>query len=217
MDSSLFIQWATLAAAWGLYFTLHSLLASEGVKRACEVRWPGVMPRYRLLYNSVAVVTLLPVAWLIFTTHGVPFLVWPEALFWLKVAVVSCAALCFVWSLAYYDLKAFMGFSQSQNSSTLSSTGTLVISPLHRFVRHPWYCCLLFIVWFRDLDSTQFFTAVMITIYLVIGSRLEEGRLLNEFGEKYGAYQKRVPGLMPLPWRYLTRNDPLIAPGEDKD
>jgi len=43
------------------------------------------------------------------------------------------------------------------------------------------------------------------TAYFVIGSRLEERKLVREFGENYRRYQQSVPALMPLPGRYLGR------------
>ena len=36
-------------------------------------------------------------------------------------------------------------------------------------------------------------------IYILIGMRLEERDLVNQFGDTYRQYQKRVRGLVPLP------------------
>jgi protein-S-isoprenylcysteine O-methyltransferase Ste14 len=42
---------------------------------------------------------------------------------------------------------------------------------------------------------------ILLTIYLVIGAKLEEKRLLEEFGDDYRAYQAQVPMLLPFPRR----------------
>ncbi|MFB6260531.1 MAG: isoprenylcysteine carboxylmethyltransferase family protein [Thiohalorhabdaceae bacterium] len=73
------------------------------------------------------------------------------------------------------------------------------------FVRHPWYFFGLVILWTRDLHLAGLVAAVAISAYLVIGSRLEERKLLSAYGTAYAAYKRRVPGLAPLPGRYLSR------------
>ena len=73
-----------LSAAWLGYGLLHSLLASLGVKRRIAARWPRLMPAYRLLYNLVALVTLLPFGWWLLRDPG-PFL-WRWAGPWRWVA-----------------------------------------------------------------------------------------------------------------------------------
>jgi len=47
----------------------------------------------------------------------------------------------------------------------------------------------------------------MITAYFIAGSRLEEDKLLAVYGETYRRYMAKVPGLMPLPWKYLTAGE----------
>jgi protein-S-isoprenylcysteine O-methyltransferase Ste14 len=48
-------------------------------------------------------------------------------------------------------------------------------------------------------------SAVLITFYFVVGSRLEEGKLMEYYGEVYKCYRAQVPALIPLPWRYLNK------------
>ena len=48
-----------LLAAWLLYFTLHSVLASLWLKRRVAARWPYLMPAYRLGFNLLALVGLV--------------------------------------------------------------------------------------------------------------------------------------------------------------
>lgn len=45
----------------------------------------------------------------------------------------------------------------------------------------------------------------MIALYLFVGSRLEESTRLLYQGAAYRTYRRLVPGLIPLPWKFLTR------------
>jgi protein-S-isoprenylcysteine O-methyltransferase Ste14 len=80
----------------------------------------------------------------------------------------------------------------------------LRISPLHRFVRHPWYSLGLIIIWSRDMTEAWLITCVLATLYFIFGSRLEEAKLMRYHGEAYRRYRAAVPALLPLPWRYLS-------------
>jgi hypothetical protein len=40
-----------------------------------------------------------------------------------------------------------------------------------------------------------------------MGSRLEERKLIAHFGEVYRQYCQQVPGLIPLPWRWLNKEE----------
>jgi hypothetical protein len=46
-----------------------------------------------------------------------------------------------------------------------------------------------------------------ITLYFVLGSRLEESKLIVYYGDIYRRYRERVPALLPLPWRYLSQQE----------
>jgi len=52
-----------LALAWLAYALLHSALAAPAAKAWVARRWPQGVRYYRLGYNIVAVLALLPVLW----------------------------------------------------------------------------------------------------------------------------------------------------------
>jgi protein-S-isoprenylcysteine O-methyltransferase Ste14 len=115
------------------------------------------------------------------------------------------AALGFLWSLRWYDGSEFLGLRQwRRDLRAAEDQEGFHLSPLHRYVRHPWYSLGLVLVWTRDMDPAFLMTALMITLYFALGSRLEERKLLVYHGEIYRRYRRRVPGLIPIPWRYLT-------------
>ena len=69
------------------------------------------------------------------------------------------------------------------------------------WIRHPLYFFMLLLIWsVPDVSSDRLLFNVLWTLWIVLGSYLEERDLVAEFGEKYRQYQKTVP--MLLPWRF---------------
>jgi len=196
-----------LCALWLLYFCIHSLLANNHVKSRL-LTWSLLSEHfYRLFYNSIALVTLVPILIVIMRYQGPSVFQWQGLWYFLALVLNLTALTCFFWSLKYYDMKVFWGWKTSVACSSF------VLSPLHRFVRHPWYSCALIILWCRDLNAAQLLSSLLVSVYLVVGSRLEEARLVDEFGRSYEKYMERVPSLIPLPWKFLKKSqrDELIS------
>lgn len=183
---------------WAGYFALHSYLASAACKAAVAARWPRWAAHYRLVFNAISLLLVVPILALI---HAVPGpLLWdrPPPVDWLFDAL-AVIALWLAWrSGRAYDMRALLGLPDAP------ATERLALSPVHRFVRHPWYACGLVIIWTRPLDVALVITAIAVTVYLIIGSRLEDAKLVATYGDAYRRYRARVPGLWPLPGRHLT-------------
>ncbi len=199
---------ALLALAWLFYFIVHTLLASLGAKRWVAARRPGWMPAYRLLFNLQAAILLLPPLWLTYSYEGAMLWAWRGAWFWVANGLAALAAAGFLWSLRWYDGQEFLGLRQWRARETsVEDQERLHLSPLHRWVRHPWYFLGLIILWTRDMNAAWLLTAAFASAYLWIGSRFEERKLLVYHGEAYRRYRERVPGLIPLPWRHLDAGE----------
>lgn len=54
------------------------------------------------------------------------------------------------------------------------------------------------------MNESLLVSALAITAYLVVGSMLEERKLIANFGNAYQQYREAVPALIPLPWKYLS-------------
>jgi protein-S-isoprenylcysteine O-methyltransferase Ste14 len=71
---------------------------------------------------------------------------------------------------------------------------------VHAYVRHPLYLGTLATLWsvflFFPLLS-NLLACLSITVYTLIGIRLEEQKLLEIYGEAYAAYRRRTPMLIP--------------------
>jgi protein-S-isoprenylcysteine O-methyltransferase Ste14 len=197
-----------LTAAWIGYFIVHSLLASLAVKHRVAQRWPHLMPLYRLLFNFQALVLLVPPLWLTFALRGPLLWQWSGIAWWLVNGLAVLAIGGVFWSLRTYDGSEFLGLRQwREKERSVEDQERFHLSDLHRFVRHPWYSLGLVLVWTRDMDPAFLTSAILITLYFIVGAWLEEGKLLVYHGEQYRRYRKRVPMLCPNPWRFLTREE----------
>jgi len=197
-----------LAATWLLYFVIHSALASLRVKRWVAKHRPDLMPAYRLMFNAVAIAFIVPPLTMTYLFHGEWLWQWKGIGEWLANGVALLAVAGFVWSLRFYDNGEFFGTKQwRERSRAVEDQEQLHISPLHRFVRHPWYSLGLLLIWTRDMDLAFLVTAVMATLYFIVGSLLEERKLIVYHGEAYRRYREKVPGLVPLPWRWLDKQE----------
>ncbi len=196
-----------LATAWIIYGAGHSLLASLSVKQWLFQRWPALQPAYRLIYNAVAVIMLLPQLALMQLYQGDIIFSWPAHWQWLAHGLALLALAGFIWSLKFYDMQAFLGLKQwrARYNPAQEAEAPFVISPLHRFVRHPWYSFALIILWTREMDIMMLTTSIIVTAYFFIGAYFEERKLVKFYGKPYQKYRQKVPGIIPLPWRYLAK------------
>lgn len=189
-----------LMLAWLVYFAFHSALASHTAKRYLAARFPHLIRHYRLAYNMLALALLLVPLWLLKGDQAEPLWHWSGLWRPIMDGVGLAAVIGFVWSLRYYDVGDFLGVGKARHPGP----PRLILSPFHRYVRHPWYSLGLVIIWTRDMEPAWLVSCVAITLYVVIGSRWEEQKLVAEFGEVYRGYRQRVPRLVPVPGRRLT-------------
>jgi hypothetical protein len=195
-----------LLFAWLAYAGLHSLLAALSFKTRIALHWPRLMPWYRLAYNGIALLTALPLVWLTYTASGDWLWRWSGLGAWFANGLALTACLGFFVSARYYDMDEFIGLRQLRSGALQPDRpGSFSLSPFHRFVRHPWYCFGLVLVWTRDMNPALLLSALAITAYFVVGSWLEERKLIALHGEVYRRYQASVSGLLPLPWKCLSR------------
>jgi protein-S-isoprenylcysteine O-methyltransferase Ste14 len=194
-----------LAIAWAVYGLIHSGLACPASKTWFRRRFPSRFRAYRLLFNLIAGLLLVPPLWLLFSYPGPALWQWPPVAGWIADAAALAALAGFLWSMKIYDSGEFLGLRQLRQAALEPDRpAPLRLSPAHRLVRHPWYFFGLVILWTREMNAALLVTALILTLYIVVGSRREETDLIARYGEQYREYRRRVPSLIPLPWRYLN-------------
>jgi protein-S-isoprenylcysteine O-methyltransferase Ste14 len=190
------------------YFVLHSFTASLWFKRRIAHLCPQFVPWYRALFNLLATLLAIPLAWIAWHYPGEPMWHWQGMMTYLMNGLALLALLALFYSIRLYDMQEFLGLRQLQTrTSEVNDLEHFHISPFHRYMRHPWYFLILLILWTRDMSSNQLLIYALVTLYLFVGSWLEERKLIIYHGEVYEAYRKRVAGLIPLPWKILSKSE----------
>lgn len=183
--------------AFGLYALGHSLLASQAVKGWAGRQFgPQALQRYyRLFFNAVGLVTLLPVLALVAWLPDAPLYRLPV---WaLPFSLLGqLAGVAILWlSLRQTGTGDFLGLSQLSRAGTPEE---LVTSGVYARMRHPLYTGSLLVLWLLPWMSVNLLTLVVAsTLYFVIGSYFEERKLEKAFGEAYRTYKASTPAFIP--------------------
>jgi protein-S-isoprenylcysteine O-methyltransferase Ste14 len=196
-------RYVILILLWLIWCCLHSFMITPGVTSFIRKHFEKQFPYYRIFYNVVASLTLLPVLAYTFFLNGVPVFQWEGPFRIVQVLLSVSALILFIGGAGRYDLPQFLGLRQARENNTCSvlrEDCSLDTKGILGVVRHPWYAGGILIVWARDLDVTAILTNLVISAYFVIGAFLEERKLRTEFGEEYKAYQRNVSMLFPLKW-----------------
>ena len=152
--------------------------------------------KYRLTFNFVSLVLLLA----IFYTYSQISRV---ELFSFKgqniIGVVLVLLGSYFTYVAFqaYNTSEFLGLTPESENQKLNTTG------MNKYVRHPLYSAtLLLLIGLLIIEPTQAFVglSVILVIYLLIGIKLEEQKLIAAFGQEYKDYIKAVPMLIPKFW-----------------
>jgi methanethiol S-methyltransferase len=191
---------ALLVLAWCV---LHSALISVPVTEYLHGRLGHTFRFYRLFFNIISLLTLIPVIVYAFSVRTEPIFRWEGYLLIFQALFLATAALLFYLGARRYDAGRFLGFTQLQEEISgkgITGAGALDTTGVLGIIRHPWYLGSLFLLWSRPLDVSAILVNVLLTCYLIAGACLEERKLVREFGESYRAYQKRVSMFLPYKW-----------------
>jgi methanethiol S-methyltransferase len=189
---------------WVLWCTFHSALISIAVTEYMKGKMGDSFRFYRLFYNALSVATLVPLIYYSHMIHEAPVLPWEGLLAMVPVLLLAVSSYLFVVGGRYYSWAQFLGIAQirsGQADGSLAKGNSFIVSGLHRIIRHPWYLGGILIVWAQDLSVTTILINLVISVYFVVGSFLEERKLVREFGAPYREYQQTVS--MLVPWRWL--------------
>ena len=117
--------------------------------------------------------------------------------------MIALAAILVLTSLRHYSMLQFLGIQQifgKKSGEAMTESGELDSSGVLGVVRHPWYLAVFILLWASDLNLAEIIINMILSAYLVIGTFLEERKLVLEFGDKYRVYQRQVSMFIPLKW-----------------
>ena len=197
------VELALLSVAWIAWGGLHSALITPRVSGWVRARWGRWAPCYRLFFNTISVVTIVPVLIFEMSLRTEPLLAWSGPLRIAQVAVWVACAVLLILGARVYDVWDFLGFRQIANimaEPLEPEERELVTTGVLGFVRHPWYMATIMLLWSQDQDPACLVSNVILTAYIVAGTFLEERKLVVEFGDQYHEYQRNVSMLFPWKW-----------------
>jgi protein-S-isoprenylcysteine O-methyltransferase Ste14 len=187
---------------WIAWCFLHSLLISRGFAD----RMKGILGRrygyYRLFYVLFSFVSLLPVIYFQLQLEEKIIFAWPRPWYIVKYAMYAAAFLLFYGGYRVYDLQYMLGIKQidDMRHGVNNETKGFTTEGILGYVRHPWYSGAILLVWgFGVVSDISLVSKVVLTAYIIIGTVLEEKKLIHEIGAPYLDYRKKVP--MLIPWK----------------
>jgi protein-S-isoprenylcysteine O-methyltransferase Ste14 len=118
------------------------------------------------------------------------------SLIWLKyVGAFFLIPVIILWPLPFFTLRKYGNISAS---GSFLATTQLVEKGIYKLVRHPQYLSFMLLNAGMALINQDIITIVISVLsigFLFAGVKEEEQILIDQFGEEYTAYQKRVPSI----------------------
>lgn len=179
-----------LGIAWVLYFFIHSFLASTATKILIQRKSLFLFSYYRIVYNLIALGGLIPLVIQSVRT--------PDAYLFARslIAGISTTGIGLVFlyfAFKAFDVAEFLGIKAEAKPE-------LVQIGMYRYVRHPLYFAMIILILglFLLLPTQKMGLVLLISyVYILVGYRLEERKLVAVFGQEYTSYQNRVKAIIP--------------------
>jgi len=161
---------------------------------------------YRLFYNLFSILILTPIVVYSYSIMEKPFFTWHGYLLPLRYLLLLVGLLIFYAGSRHYSMRTFLGINQLNEGvdhGLINNSGMIGKGGIMGVVRHPFYTGSFLVIWAGNLDTTRLIINSILSIYLIVGTMLEEQKLLAEFGDVYRDYQKEVS--MLFPWKYIKK------------
>jgi methanethiol S-methyltransferase len=188
---------------WTLWCTLHSALISPVVISRMKKRLGERFRFYRLIFNVISLITFIPIEYYAVSIHGETVFRWAGPLLIVRYLLLAAAVYLFAAGARHYNMSQFAGIDQIRTgraNTILSGTPILDTTGILGVVRHPWYVAAFMIIWAQDLCMSMILNNLVLSLYLIAGTYLEERKLVTELGEQYRNYQRNVSMFFPYRW-----------------
>lgn len=196
------MKYVMFSVLWIAYCALHSYLIS--------IRFTNLMGRllkkyyafYRLFYILISVLLLIPLLNYSAQFESEVIITYTPVLSFIRYVLTTGSLLLFFWAFFIdYDSLSFFGIRQILNfgkQAKTDSANEIKKQGLLGVMRHPMYLALIIYLWSQTHRMCDVVANTILTIYVIIGTKLEEDKLILEFGDSYIAYQHEVPMLIPF-------------------
>ncbi len=196
------MKYILIASLWAGYCALHSYLISISFTNLISGFLKKYYAYYRVFYVLISLVLLIPLINYTSQPDDKVIITYGPVLNIIRYTLISVSLSVFFWAFLFsYDFLSFIGIRQVLN---LIKTGKrdqlkdIKRNGLLGIVRHPMYFALIIYLWCQTFRMADIAVNVILTIYIFIGTILEERKLVLEFGDTYIKYQREVPMIIPF-------------------
>lgn len=186
---------------WAGFGFIHSLMIDFRFSNWVSRVMGRYYAYYRLIYNLLSLalfIILLKYSRSLDTELVIKF-VPPWTI--LQYILLVASGLMIIWAFLSYDTLEFMGIRQITGSGARTentSPKSITYKGLLGVVRHPMYLATIVFMWSLNSTRVDILVHLVLTIYILIGIKLEERKLIKQFGLSYIDYQRKVPALIPF-------------------
>ena len=196
------MKYLVVSVIWIGYCFLHSFLISVSFTNIITRLLKNYYAFYRLFYVSISLILLIPL--INYTNQIDRAIIISYSFYWSVIRYIFMygSLLLFFWAFFFsYDPLSFFGIRQILNfnkNKEKNSTAEIKQNGLLGIIRHPMYLALIIYLWCQTFRVVDIIINTILTIYVIIGTILEEKKLVLEFGDAYKHYQQQVPMLIPF-------------------
>ena len=180
-----------------LFFLQHSILVRKSVKQSLSNLIPDEF--YSVFYSntSAAALIIMTVFW-----QAVPQTIAAAdgVYYWMLRVLFIISIAGFYWgvkSLGSFDpfgTKKIRYLIYKKELKPLPMT----VKGAYRWIRHPLYFFMTLMIWsYPELTIDRMLFNAAFTIWIIIGTMMEERDLVSCFGDQYRKYQAKVPMIIP--------------------
>ncbi len=196
------MKYLIIVIMWTGYCALHSYLISIGFTNLMNRLLKKYNAFYRLFYILISLFLLIPLLNYTEQLDNKVIIFYGQYLDILRYILTAASLLMFFWAFFFdYDSLSFFGIRQILHfgkTKEIKSSNEIKKRGLLGIMRHPMYLALIIYLWCQTSKMADIVVNIVLTIYVIIGTILEEKKLVLEFGDAYINYQKEVPMLIPF-------------------
>jgi methanethiol S-methyltransferase len=196
------MKYLLIVFLWSGYCALHSYLISTGFTNLMNKVLKKYYAFYRLFYILISLFLLIPLINYSAQLDNKVIITYEPIINIIRLVLTYGSLLMFFWAFFFdYDSLSFFGIRQILNigkTKKLNPVDEIKRNGLLGIMRHPMYLALIIYLWCQTHKMADIVVNTVLTIYIIIGTKLEENKLVLEFGDTYTKYQQEVPMLIPF-------------------